>query len=144
MAKNRSRVEPSEVKIVAFGAGLFATLPLSTDLMLIVLPRIAQDFDTALAGAQGVIAAFTSGLSRPTEKVPEIALELLKDETEREYAPDGLIRQVLRNPGPSDAVDSGLIARNGLDHRIQGRRRSAGWKGQACVPENLGRSPRDP
>jgi DHA1 family bicyclomycin/chloramphenicol resistance-like MFS transporter len=63
MAKDRPRAEPSELKIVAFGAGLFATLPLSTDLMLIALPRIAQDFHSALAGAQGVMAAFTLGFA---------------------------------------------------------------------------------
>src|SRR5215217_516598 len=63
MAKGRPRAEPSELKIVAFGAGLFATLPLSTDLMLIALPRIARDFDASLAGAQGVMAAFTLGFA---------------------------------------------------------------------------------
>ena len=70
----------------------------------------------------------TLGFSRSTEKVPEIALELFQDETEREHAPNGLIRQVLCDPGPSDAIHSRLIGRNGLDHRIQARRRSAGWK----------------
>jgi hypothetical protein len=84
------------------------------------------------------------GLSRSTEKVLEIALELLKDETKGEHAPDCLIRQVLCDPCPSDAVDSGLIGRNGLDHRIQGQKRSPGWKRQACVPENVGCSPLDP
>jgi len=66
------------------------------------------------------------GLSRATEKVPEVALKLLKNEPEREHAPNGLVRQIPCGAGPSDAVQSRLIGCNGLDHRIQARRRSAG------------------
>jgi hypothetical protein len=62
------------------------------------------------------------GFSRSAEKVPEIALELLKNKAQSEHAPDRLVGQVLCDPGPSDAVDSRLIGRNGLGHRIQGWR----------------------
>src|SRR5215212_9117778 len=63
MARDRSRVGPSELKMVVFGAGFSPPCPLSTDLMLIALLRIAQEFDAALAGAQGVMAAFMLGFA---------------------------------------------------------------------------------